>query len=299
VNLLLRLKSSYYYSKLLTEDTCPIDRLSTRKICDGLGPDYFESIVYLKPEFRYGFPNDLTIYSNSDGGGTAPSKSEACNKGISEALERWAFYKTCSAEFYRCDLGFSVDRSTTGFACTPGKNSDMAKDSARTEAIERNMLQLFCTGLLGLEHKKTYFVKAGKIEILRFRGPFKKALFIASHQNNTNNLWVYGFSAGNEKNAISELRRNLTSLKLWLSSGSIASPNITERRLVFFSSKDGEKIYRDLVLKNKINSPMPAVPFCIDKKIEGPWSPYCSIWRALIPPLKINIGSEDEKIFYF
>lgn len=236
----------------------------------------------LRPELRG--PVRPSLYGDADGQGTAVTRSEACHRAVSEALERWAFY-AASRGPEAARLGFDVEPSTTGMAAFPGVTAAAARGLARLEAIERWSLLEWWRGRLPSRSRRG---PGGSAEALEVRTPFARAAVAV--------VWTppatggpgaaYGFAAGPDfataaQKAAVELARNRRVLS---ERGPGAEPSLAnERRLTFFASAEGHGAFLD---RSRASALMPEglppePPAVVDRELEGPWSRFAHVWRVL------------------
>ncbi len=274
----------------------PIDRIRFREshLFDHTPVMY--AFVYLKSGLSPESKN--LIYGHADGNGTHVTKLGAVYRGISEALERWAFHHVSgSAEAEK--FAFHVDRSTTGMAAFPGLNARTARTFAHWEAIERwNVIQWWGERL---SHRKLNLSPEHGISGIEIESLWPNAATVVlwAHVPHTA-LTAYGFAAQAtpEKainKALVELSRNARVLKLFTQSSlEIDSDNRQERRLVFFAKEKGSDVFHRRV--NKAVTACKARPeTMIDSEIAGPWSQFAFVWRCLF---RSEIDTEEGDEFF-
>ncbi|MEQ1664995.1 MAG: hypothetical protein ABL927_06420 [Bdellovibrionales bacterium] len=268
------------YGRRLMDDEI-IRNIVTKKYKLLDGSDSYTALVYLAEDKLSKTPNNSLIYGDCSGTGTAHDERTAIYKGISEALERWAFYSSCQNGQY----GFDVAPSTCGMAAYPGINYYQARVNGRYEAYERWALTQFWLGKLPLQ-KQTLNHGIEYYEIITPIKNISVALLKCNLQGTA--LATYSFAAhenlkkAREKSMI-ELTRNYRLIKIWLKNKNTYPTMLSERRLLFFAEKEGQVQFEKAVSKalrmSRVDLPQPKT--IVDAAIVGPWSKYTKVWRAL------------------
>jgi hypothetical protein len=240
----------WYYRNVVDPKVGPIDRLVTRQIDSDGGRHAWEALAYLHPNIRPTRQTDEThvIYGNVDGTGTSTTRSHACHKAISEALERWAWLTVKSDEASKHDFGLDVDPSTSGFAAWPGPFVSLARKNAYHEAAERWSLTTWWMG--GLQHR-IISDSSDPIEVIEILTPCAKTAVVVIHGTTEFGDHVYGFAGGSNvtratKKAKIEFGRNATVLTTWKSDLAAVMPQkLLERRLVYFAGEEGHRQFAE------------------------------------------------------
>lgn len=281
---------AWKYRSILSKSGGPIERLASREIQLPTG-QAFEVLAYLKPELTE--VSQHQIYGSADGSGTDKRFSVACNKAISEALERWAFYNLCDSEHAKL-YGFDREPSTTGMAAFPGLFRNSAKRIAYFEAIERWSLTWWWEN--GLPSRRLDQING--IELIT---PW-------SSESSTVILWTdkaphaYGFAAGTHlKKAIAKAQIELQRNQVVLGNGDLPEvDSIQEKRLINFAREEGFNLFMKRVEKSKVLLTVPERPLLIiNREVDGPWSRYATVWRCLFDPVSRRHLGSDVDYFLF
>lgn len=268
-----------------------------------LGERGFETYITLQEDilpinYRY------QLYGNHHGTGSDIFLNIAIYKGISEALERWAFQHCIDNNPAR--FGFIEDPTTDGMAAFPGLFKSQSREQAYNEAIERWALKNWWNDALpSRDYSFKYSNIFRTIEILT---PFKNVkTVILCMKDIEEDFTIYSFAASASlKKAISkaqiELLRNLTIVKKYNALTDIQKTDITsttEKRLLFFASPKGTQAFNAKVLSSQLkhtqNNKVPKVLF--DDEIIGPWTKYSTVWRVVLE--SSILPSTNEDIFLF
>lgn len=292
----------FKYRNVLEKDGGPILRLLASKTTLWDGSPCHSAAAYLRPSLRPAQPRALGIYDDADGGGTNSSRNLACFIAVSEALERWAYYASCAGPA-RSALGFDLDDSTTGMAAFPSLTAGPARMKALFEAAERWSLLEWWRGNLPARTIKAPVPGSGALEVVT---PFvgTAAVILWSRSTKFDGV-AYGFSADESREAALrrasvELTRNLNALgRFYAQEGRSPSaidvdriPDLLERRLVYFSTPRGLASFESKVAASAESfKRLPAPALIVDREVEGPWSRYARVWRALYPHAN---GADDE-----
>lgn len=274
------------YSRVRSEAGGPVASVEVGKGVLFGGRRCYNASARLRDGLRPARAVPLALYSDDDGSGTDSSRSVACYKAISEAIERWAFYSVSSSGV-ACEYGFDVEPTTDGMAAFPGFGPSGARATARAEALERWAVLEWWRGSLAARSRPVPFKGASGLEILT---PIRNCAVAL--------LWTAGlecpgaaygfagaadFSAAAEK-ALVELSRNQRVLKARAARASGAAPEAGgERRLVWFSEPQGhasflERAARSFALPEGSGG---APQLLVDREVPGAWSRYATVWRTL------------------
>lgn len=232
------------YSKRLLDDKI-IRNIVTKKYQLLDGTDSFTALVYLADDKLSKTQNNSVIYGDCSGTGTAHDERTAIYKGISESLERWAFFELCHSGQY----GFDAAPNTCGMAAFPGINYYQARVNAQSEALERWALTQFWLGKLPV--KKLSMCHG--IECYEIITPIKKISVALLKCNLQDSDYVtYSFAAhSNPKKAVQkamiELTRNQRLIKTWIENNKMSPTLLSERRLLFFASTEGQALFEQTV----------------------------------------------------
>jgi ribosomal protein S12 methylthiotransferase accessory factor YcaO len=268
------------YGRRLLDDKI-IRNIVTKKYQLLDGSDSYTALVYLAEDKSSKLQNNFLIYGDCSGTGTARDERTAIYKGVSEALERWAFNETCKSGKY----GFDVTPNTCGVAAYPGLNYYKARVNAWYEANERWALSQFWLGKLPV---KKLSMSHG-IECYEIITPIKKISVALLKCNLQDSDYVtYSFAAhSNPKKAVQkamiELTRNFRVIQAWLKNKTVNPTLLSERRLLFFAAKEGQALFMQAVSKALMLRPsdLSQPKTIVDQAILGPWSTYTKVWRVL------------------
>lgn len=260
----------------------------------------YESYITLQ-DTLVSHKTNYSLYANHHGTGTSKYQHIAIYKGISEALERWAFYSIIQESSQTSRFCFDINCSTDGMASFPGPLKSMAKIIAFFEAVERYAIVHWWMGYLPakiLKHSSDNLFSG--IEIIT---PFKNTNTVIVYQK-IDEHWIYGFAASNSiknatEKALIELYRNkyiITQFYNCMDTNYQLQSSLLEKRLVFFSSEEGNQIF-NLKIQNSLTlHRLQYIPeIMINKEIIGPWSYYTTVWRTLI---KSDIQENNEVEFF-
>lgn len=282
----------WFYRNVVNPESGPIVRLATRQIHALSGKIEWEALAYLHPKLRPAEEPKHFIYGTCDGTGTASTKSVACHKAISEALERWAFHQTYDDIDHRARYGLDVEPTTTGFAAWPGLFSYAARHKALLEAAERWSIASWWTGNIAHES-----IPSKTSQAIAIQAPFAKTHIVVTFDTLANGLHVYGFAADCTQDAAigrahTEMERNARVLSIPRDH----DPNLglLEKRLVYFSSSNGRLQFLER-LKHRSLSAGSKPKLLVHAPLKGPWNRYCQIWRSLYEP----VAHDDTRIDWF
>lgn len=285
------------YLNILKKDGGPVQEIHLEKCKIEPEKEGFLACAYLSEEIvnSLNIICENKIYGKSQGCGSSIYKNIAVYKAISETLERWAFWKISrspTASVY----GFDIDWSTSGMAAFPGLTNYVVKKAAYYEAVERwSMLEWWFENLgiknVSQDNQKTY--TAIELDI-----PFDDCVCVILHRKLSIGLNIYGFACHKSfkkavRKAECELQRNQDvmekeygnithNLHSLVSEQIRLLPEILEKRLLFFSTEDGYKLFKNklekgMAAKKKMKKPT----LLINKEIQGAWSKYATVWRII------------------
>lgn len=233
-------------------------------------------------------------YNCFDASGTAFSKIKAINIAISEGLERYIYLKCIKEEELR--FGFDKNSSTDGMAVMPRYFKQDAIEASYFEAVERWSLREWWKGHLDcikVFTEKFYCV----YQILV---PFENVKVIILEHQTLCGQFAYGFAASCDLNdsiyaAEKELVRNLNLIKYKdLFTG---KKNIQEERILFFSTKAGNDLFRSKVKIKTSSSAVEMPEIVFQGEVCGIVSPKIFCYRTVFVN-KIPIGNSHDE-FYF
>ena len=286
--------SPWYYRNLISERVIIVKNdIYDIELFDG--KKYFESNAFLNPELRPQWLGKSKIYKDCDGSGTDKYKNIAVYKGISEALERYAFYQ--SADLQEKEFCFDLNPTTTGMAAFPHFSVKFARENARKEAVERWAIHQFNHGLIPVIQRKDF----GSINVYELSTPFYDLKTCVLHLKN-NDQHVYSFATDSSiskaiEKAQIELSRNkavLEKLKLFEKD----ALETVDRTLAFYASSEGFEKFNTLV-KSAPDSIVNINPKILcDKELIGPWTKYTKVWRYLLEDSYFDC-SKDQTFFMF
>ncbi len=275
-----------------------IDSIETYKFTTLSDKVLNEVLVKLNQKLVPKWANNSIIYSSSDGSGTSEYSHIAIYKAISEALERWAFYETIDK--FPKSFSFEVDPSTNGMASYPGFTSTTARNNAILEATERWAVSEFWKGHLPIRRHDSNIKNLQHYEILTKL----KNIHVSLLAFEVDGFHCYSFACETTlkesfSHAMIELSRNIRVLKKFKNTNKTFNEllDINDKRLVFFSEKNGYDLFLQRILSAPRNvNKMPEL-IC-DAEIRGEWTKYSRVWRYLYN----NSFPQDEKdhtIFMF
>lgn len=288
----------WYYRELLSENTIVEAPLFFEvNLLNGI--HQFETSVSLKNHLRPAWLKKSKFYRNTDGSGTAKYKNVAVYKGVSEALERWAFYETVDLDSKK--YRFDENPTTTGMAAFPYFNAAKSRRNAKAEAVERWALHEFNRFNLPLKQHKTSITNLRHFQIMT---PFQDVdVSLLEYWNGE--YYCYGFAGGNRLDesffkALVELDRNLRVLrKVDLNKSSIDDfQDTVDRTLFYFSTIEGNLYFQELIAKSAASIKNDNPKILCDVEIPGPWSKYTRVWRYLLEDSYFDCRT-DHKFFMF
>jgi hypothetical protein len=279
----------------------PINKIYYNQTDDG----YIQAFAFLREEL-VGIKGTEKIYGAADGTGTSKHKHIAVYKAVSEAIERWAYFNTCSS-VTASTYGFDSDSSTSGMAAYPGLFKCQARKLALCEAMERwNVCSWWEKKV---EHEK---VAENSIVIKNSKTNLETTLTWTKHLSG--NFFAYGFAcapnpADSLEKARIEMNRNLSVLSKFFAKHNAETEETrcfliknldlkTEKRLVFFSTEFGHNIFLKRLAASVSNS-MANSRLLIDTEIPGPWTKYATVWRCLFETDNSRNFSNEIEYFMF
>ena len=286
--------SPWYYRDLISERSIIVKNdIYEIELFDG--KKYFESNAFLNPELRPEWLGKSKLYKDCDGSGTDIYKNIAVYKGISEALERFAFYQT--ADLYEKEFCFDLNPTTTGMAAFPHLFVKFARENAKKEAVERWAIHQFNLKLLPVVQHRDF----GSINVFELVTPFSNLKTCILHHNNLDQH-VYSFATDSSilkaiEKAQVELSRNMAVLKK-LAGIEKEELEAVDRTLAFYASQEGFEKFNSLIKSSPdvIVNVNPRI-LC-DKELIGPWTKYTKVWRYLLEDSYFDC-SQDRTFFMF
>lgn len=290
--------AEFKYRNILSIDGGPVESIHYTKHSNYDGHNFFAK---LKPGLIVEEHN-LKIYQSSGGQGTCFSnKSTALHKAISEALEYWAFFeiKNNFSKIQKSKYGFDIDPTSNGMACFPGLFARSTRNYALNEAIERWSLIAWWGGLLPIKQ-----INDSSYEIIT---PWKNLrTIVLKSKSLIHKKHIYAFATDKSlpkaaERARSELYRNSRVIDTYYDNPTPNLESTMEKRLIYFSSVEGEKHFREIILSSfKIKTVLPEPKLVVDSKIPGPWDKYAYLWRCLFTTNSNHFyDSTNDKYFYF
>lgn len=279
-----------YYLNIMREDGGPIEEVNSSRANIDFQNEGYKTLVRLSPNYTFS-TTSLKVYSDWDGTGSDKYLKISFFKAVSEALERWAFYESYKTPQY----GFDFDKTTNGMAAFPSPLKFVARKNALMEAFERWTLIHWWKGFISLKERKIL----DGVESFSYQDPKLNLAFVLHHKKCPNGMHSYGFAggssvAGASNRAVIELKRNydlLSSITI-----GIEVSNVIERRLFYFSSLEGHKLFNEKVRQTIGTSVTPKL--IVNTEIKGPWTKYAKVWRCLFEPTVEDDPKRDD-IFLF
>lgn len=262
------------------------------------GKTLFETSAKLNENLR---PKDIfqsKIYSNFDGSGTSFFRNNSLYKAVSEAVERWAFYDSSEGDEY-LKLKFDVNPSTCGMASYPELFPYWSRKNAVYEAVERYAIHAFNRKKIPVVELQSNIVGLKVYKLITTIKDMETILI--SYFNGS--FYTYGFSCKKTQeesidHALIELARNERVLKkLYLSSFDILDMEISDRRLIFFSTVEGYQSFLQKI--ETAPSKVQEIPkLILSREIKGPWTRYAKVWRHLYDD-SYDLNQSDVNYFMF
>ena len=293
--------AGFRYRNVLEEDGGPIARISVREF-PVYGRPMFQANAWLS-EKTVVYRRHYALYSDADGTGTAESPMIARHVAISEAMERWAYRVKVTGADREC-YGFHVDESSNGMAAFPGIFRSEARRRAILEAVERSSIIAWWEGALDGEVRPTDWPG---ISALVLPSPIGVGVTVVAYREARPGCFAYGQGAAEDffgacERAVMELSRNEYLLGLRRVSAGLAGPesasNLFERRCLFFSTPEGHDLFLARVGRRAAPVPFRSELVC-DTEIEGPWTEYATVWRALVAPASRRFLVNSERYFFW
>jgi len=292
--------AAFRYRNALEADGGPIARVPVRPF-SVFGRRMFQANAWLargvigRPRRR------LALYSDADGTGTAELPMVARHMAISEALERWAFHATVTAED-RAVYGFDVDESSNGMAAYPGWIRGQARRRALLEAVERASVIAWWEGLVDGEVCETEWPR---ISALVLPSPIGFGVTVVAFRETRPGAFAYGHGASTDffgacERAVMELARHEYVTRLHRLSKRLepAEPtDLFERRALFFSGEEGHALFRERIGRSRGRTFSASILH--DMEIAGAWSRYAVVWRVLIEPPTRSFLANTERYFFW
>jgi len=261
------------------------------------GKKVFESNCKLKNHLRPSWLEKSNLYKDADGTGAAETKNVAVYKGISEALERWAFYQSIDTD--QIKYAFDLNPTTTGMASFPHFLKSGAREKAKAEAIERWAIHQFNRKKLPISKIQT---KIFGLEYFRINVPFKN-YFVSVLSLKKEDRYFYGFASSSSEEecffkALVELDRNLRMEKSFFGKSLEDFDSPVDRTLFYFSTQEGKEKF------DKVVSDAPSFlsefsgKILCDREIKGPWSKFTVVWRYLLDDSYFDTRN-DHTFFMF
>jgi len=293
--------AGYRYRNVLESEGGPVSRISLREF-SVYGRPMFQANAWLSDKVVIN-RKKFALYSDADGTGTSEVPMIARYMAISETMERWAYrvkVRAADRELY----GFDIDESSNGMAAFPGLFHTEARKRALMEAVERTSIIAWWEGALDGEVRTTDWPG---VSALVLPSPIGTGVTVVAFREVRPDCFAYGQGAaanffGACERAVMELARNEYALGLRRVSQGLAvqeaPSDLFERRCLFFSTAEGHAMFQER-LNRKIRGPNFRSEVICDTEIEGPWSEYASVWRALIRPATKEFLVNSEKYFFW
>lgn len=286
----------WYYRKLLLLNSI-IEKPNYYQVTLLNHSTQFEAVISLNNKLRPDWVSSSQIYKNCDGSGTDQYKNIAVYKAISEALERLAFYEL--VEIAEKEYLFDLNPTTTGMAAFPYLNCSLARRNAQNEGIERWAIHEFNRCHLPIINHHNKITGLNHYEIVT---PFNLTkVSLLSYKSN--DFYVYGFAGGRDlshsfERALIELDRNIRVLKKFYSQKQLPPNNINDKRILFFSTKEGFEYFNEKIKSSSNNIKNNNPKIICDKELKGYWSSYTKVWRYLLENSYCG-DLTDERFFMF
>lgn len=289
------------YRQVLSSQGGPIERLEVAE-WPALGHRRFMANAWLRSDLIKR-RRDLSVYGTADGSGTHESPLVARYMAISECMERWA-YHDCVQSTDAARYGFDIDATSNGMAAFPGLFARSAQRGALFEAIERASLFDWWEGRVAGHLRPTRWPGVKAVQIAN---PLEVGVTAVTFMEYESGCFAYGHAAAADFNtacerAFVEMQRSAMVLRchqVAVAGGrSGRSEDRFERRCVFFSTRQGHELFQERIHRGVDAAGIPWRVTC-DREVKGPWSPYATVWRVLIPrPTEAFLGSSEGYFFW-
>jgi hypothetical protein len=293
--------AGFRYRNILEEDGGPVARISTREF-PVYGRPMFQANAWLSDKVAT-YRRTYALYSDADGTGTAESPMIARHVAISEAMERWAYrvkVQAADRELY----GFHIDTSSNGMAAFPGLFRGEVRRRALLESVERASVIAWWEGAIDGELRATEWPG---IAALVLPSPIGYGVTVVAFRALREDCVAYGQGAAESyfgacERAVMELARTEYILGMRRVSQGIASPvqpsDLFERRCLFFSTPEGHGLFLARARRKAASGRYRSEIVC-DTQVDGPWSEYCTVWRALVRPATQDFLADSERYFFW
>lgn len=293
--------AGYRYRNALESEGGPVARVSMREF-PVYGRPMYQANAWLS-EKVVARQKRFTLYSDADGTGTAELPLVARYMAISEAMERWAYrvkVRAADRELY----GFDVDESSNGMAAFPGLFNSEARRRALLEAVERASVIAWWECLVDGTLVSTEWPG---VSALVLPSPIGYGVTVIAFREVRPHCFAYGQGAaanffGACERAVMELARNEYVLGLHRVAQGLAAQRVPtdlfERRCLYFSTAEGHARFQERIRHRVGGSEYRSEVVC-DTEIQGPWTEYAPVWRALIRPPNKEFLVDSEKYFFW
>lgn len=258
----------------------------------------FQASAFLKPELA-GDKSIHVIYGDADGVGSAPSRTVAKHKAISEALERWAFFDV-NRSGEGAKYGFATDRTSNGMAAYPGLASQ-ARSRAHLEALERFALIGWWDGQFRCSQSQSPYPSVGLIRI--HHGQSANEVVVLYRQAPAG-FFSYGYASGSTlaaavgKAAIELVRCEYVISRHRARSGILAVKDPMEMRCLHFSTPQGYAEFSERVNQIAPTKTSARWKTIFDGEIRGPWTQWATVWRHAVEMPTYDF-LDTKKLFFF
>lgn len=294
------------YARVLSRHNGPIEKIeySRTEIC---GRALYQATATLSGRLNLERGGNA-VFGSADGTGTHSSAMVARHKAISEAMERWALYYLRQSGL-DADYGMREDPSSTGMSAFPGLWETQARSRAHCEAAERYCLIAWWEGLLA-----TIPFKAPDRDIAarRIENPLTGHAVILTWKKLKRGFTAYGFGAARKAKdaywqSVIEMERAVVALSRYYldnpgfeADDLVTVANHLERRVLFYSLPEGHGEFMERVKASENRkTETRAVKPLLDRKVDGPWNRYATVWRVLYPMPSRQYLNGHENVFYW
>lgn len=294
------------YARILSRDRGPIERIEYGRVTV-CGREMYQAGAFLSPWLNLK-RQTLALFGTADGSGTHRSAMMARFMAVSEALERWALYYLNQAGLHGlADL--KRDYTSTGMAAFPGLWDGQARRRALAEAAERFCLVHWWHGDLATQR---YAGATADVDAVEIENPVSRDHVLLTWSRSRDGLVAYGFGAGRRTQqaywkAVVEMERCKAALDaFYLKNPGFTTEDLStlqnhqERRIMYFALPEGHHAFRIRLNQRphermRIRNIRPTV----DRRIDGPWSQYATVWRVLFPMATGEYLDEGQNFFYW